>query len=93
MGLGIMGTSAEAGLLHFRGAYHNPADVSTGDAAAGGRGLMTEPRSVAAARIGAGHAMVVLALRRDGLCGYGLVHALACRTQHGRLAQLAPEPP
>ena len=34
IGAGLLGTAGEAGLLHFRGAFHNPFMFAAGDAAA-----------------------------------------------------------
>ena len=36
-GAGLLGTVGEAGLLHFRGAFHNPFMYAAGDAAAARR--------------------------------------------------------
>ena len=53
MGAGLLGTTGEAGLLHFRGAFHNPFMMLAGDAPAarrpahgigGGRAAGTQPR-------------------------------------------------
>ena len=89
---GLLGTTGEAGLLHFRGAFHNP--------------LMTLPVTLPpvgahADGIGCGrtsgtrslvHALVAAAVDGDGICRRRATR-LRRFPEHGRLAQLEPEHP
>ncbi|HEY3916620.1 MAG TPA: hypothetical protein VGL83_02445 [Stellaceae bacterium] len=67
--IGLLGTSAEAGLLHFRGAYHNPAMVIPITAPPIAAGLLMQ----AAAMPGQQHPITRWALRL--LAGIGMLGA------------------
>ena len=86
--LGLLGTVAEAGLLHFRGAFHDPFMYLPDDRAPRGSDdrqlrLRTQPAE--------GGCAVLAAL--DGSAGFRRrwLPRLRCRAQHGRLAKLVPE--
>ena len=92
VGAGLLGTTGEAGLLHFRGAFHNPfmmlpvtlpplGAILLASAAAG----RTRPRAPI-------HTLVDAAVGRDGFCRRRFPR-LRRIPQHGRLAQLESERP
>ena len=88
---GLAGTVGEAGLLHFRGAYHNPAmllPVTVPPVAAallGASGAAAEPRAQPRLTRWWLRLTALLGLRRRRLPRLRRV------AQHGRLAQLEPE--
>ena len=89
--LGLLGTSAEAALLHFRGAYHNPAMMIPVTAPPIAAGLLIG----ASADPGRTHPLARWALRlvaaaRAARLG---VSCLRHQPQHGRLAQLVAKYP
>ena len=91
-GAGLLGTAGEAGLLHFRGAYHNPfmyAPVTIPPVAAGllrhGRGRDFGTHSLADPLVAAADGAARLRRRR--------LSRLRGVAEHGRLAQLAPDRP
>ncbi len=88
--LGMLGTVGEAGLLHFRGAYHDPAmflPVSVPPVAAG---LLGNVGACAARQKAPVHPLVAAAdrCRRAGRCRFPYLRRVA---EHGRLAQLVAE--
>ena len=91
-GVGLLGTAAEAGLLHFRGAFHNPAmllpvTVPPGGGRAAGRGGARRGRAAAALDA------LVAALHRAAGRRRRRLPRDRRRAQHGRLAQLDAEHP
>ncbi len=88
--LGMAGTVGEVGLLHFRGAYHNPAMYIAGDGAAHRRGAAWRTCLRQARCRSLVHAVVAAADRFRRTCRRRIPH-LRRRPQHGRLAQLVAE--
>ena len=88
----MLGTAAEAALLHFRGAFHNPAmllPVTVPPAAAAllGAAAVGDGRAAAAAD------PLVAALHGAARRGRRRLPRDRRGAQHGRLAQLDAEPP
>ena len=91
-GAGLLGTAGEAGLLHFRGAYHDPFMVVPVTMPPIGAALLMSaarrpPRQAASA-----HPLVDVAPRRHGPRRRRFPR-LRRVAQYGRLAQLEPEHP
>ena len=91
-GAGLVGTAMEAGLLHFRGAFHNPAMLLPVTAPPAAAAMLAAAAMGKAARP---RRITRWWLRMTALMGV-VGRRLPCdrgRTQHGRLAELDPEPP
>ncbi len=87
---GLLGTVAEAGLLHFRGAFNNPAMYAPVAIPPGHRGAAGRSGAGAHRAAAAGAALVAARDRGHGLRGRRLPRARG-GTADGRLAQLEPE--
>ncbi len=82
--IGLLGAAGEAGLLHFRGAYHHPAMVIPITAGPAAAALLGASGAVGAVETGC-RALGAAALGWDRVCRLG-VSRLRHPTQHGRLA-------
>ena len=87
--LGLLGTAGEAGLMHFRGAYHNPAMLVPVTVPPVAAALLTG--ATITLRLGAPARRSLRLLVAVGFIGSALPR-LWRPAQHGRLAQLVAKP-